>query len=137
MKFLNAEGLFYATKESAAFDLKSQEDVFLDVGEARAISTGLFIDQSNKSESQEALLILPRSGLAFKFMVTVMNSPGLVDSDYGQEIKVILVNHGKRVFEIKQGDRIAQGLVINFSRAENILVKDDARLGGFGSTGVK
>ena len=87
--------------------------------------------------------IRPRSGLAAKFGVTVLNSPGTIDSDYTGEIGVILINHGKEPFRINHGDRIAQAVittatsrgVINLNRVDEINKETDRGSGGFGSTG--
>jgi dUTP pyrophosphatase len=86
-----------------------------------------------------ALLILPRSGLAMRFNVTVANSPGLIDSDYRGEIGVLLANHSAESFTVRRGDRIAQAVLIPVTRIqwnEGETLDDTARgAGGFGSTG--
>ena len=89
--------------------------------------------------------IRPRSGLAAKKGVTVLNSPGTIDSDYTGEIKVILINHGKETFIVTKGDRIAQAVIstvtakniINLNKVKSIDKETDRGSGGFGSTGVK
>ena len=125
----------YQTKEAAGFDLHSIEDVILKPGERRLIRTGLAFEIEFGYEIQ----IRPRSGLAFKHGITVLNSPGTIDSDYRGEIKVLLINHSNEEFEIKKGDRIAQAVVVPVIQAEIIEVEelsDTARgEGGFGSTG--
>jgi dUTP pyrophosphatase len=84
--------------------------------------------------------VRPRSGLAFKYGITVLNSPGTVDSDYRGEINILLINHGERDFQIKRGDRIAQLVINRIEQAELIEVESlpisERGDGGFGSTGV-
>ena len=90
------------------------------------------------------LQVRPRSGLAAKHGVTVLNTPGTVDSDYRGEVKVILINHGKDTFVIENGERIAQGVIanvigkklVNFTKTET-LNNTERNEGGFGSTGTK
>jgi dUTP pyrophosphatase len=85
------------------------------------------------------LQVRPRSGLALKHGVTVVNSPGTVDSDYRQEVGVILINHGQSAFHVRQGDRIAQAVLKPVQQAELVEVdevEDDTGRGGFGSTGI-
>ena len=114
-------------------------DDFMD--EYGLIPTGLFFDLPENFEMQ----IRPRSGLAAKKGVTVLNSPGTIDSDYTGEIKVILINHGKETFIVTKGDRIAQAVIstvtakniINLNKVKSIDKETDRGSGGFGSTGVK
>lgn len=150
--------MFYATPYSAGFDICSAEDGVLAPGEYRLFKTGLWLgDPVNQTPPKEyaytvkftayipgdkvlltaleELQIRPRSGLAFNNGVTVLNSPGTVDSDFPNEIGVLLINHGKLPFEVKNGDRIAQGVVALVLKAKGVEVKPDARTGGFGSTG--
>ena len=131
----------YATSGASGFDLRANEDTILKAGEFKAISTGLFFELSEGYEIQ----VRPRSGLAVKNGVTVLNSPGTVDSDYRGEIKIILINHSKVDFNISKGDRIAQA-VISTVLSNNIieLIKMDSlsndterNTNGFGSTGIK
>lgn len=131
----------WETVGSAGFDLRASEYGSIKTGEYKVIPTGLFFDLPENFEMQ----IRPRSGLAAKKGVTVLNSPGTIDSDYTGEIKVILINHGKETFIVTKGDRIAQA-VISTVTAKNIIKlnkvskieKDTERgTGGFGSTGVK
>ncbi|UOD34865.1 dUTP diphosphatase [Deferribacteraceae bacterium V6Fe1] len=126
----------YATDGAAGADLKSAEDGVIKPGEVKLVKTGLFLEIPDGYEGQ----VRPRSGLALKFGVTVLNSPGTIDSDYRGEVGVILINHGKENFSYKKGDRIAQ-LVFSkvikakFETAEQI--NSTARgAGGFGHTGV-
>lgn len=101
------------------------------------IDTGLSVAVSNGYELQ----IRPRSGLAAKNNITVLNSPGTVDSDYRGPVKVILINHGAENFIINKGDRIAQGVISPVVQATIIEVDEldstERGSGGFGSTGVK
>ncbi len=99
------------------------------------VPTGLYIDES--TVSLEHVFITPRSSLAGKHKITVLNTPGLVDSDYPGEIGVIMINFGMKPFEIKEGDRIAQMVLMNHLKFDNVPVKEKIREGGFGSTGVK
>lgn len=131
----------YATLGASGFDLRANEDTILKAGEFKGISTGLFFELPVGYEIQ----VRPRSGLAFKNGVTVLNSPGTVDSDYRGEVKVILINHSKVDFNITKGDRIAQAVIgnvlaknfINLKRVDSISNDTDRGTGGFGSTGVK
>jgi dUTP pyrophosphatase len=143
MKLINksANEMFYETNDAAGFDIKSNEDGVLSPGDYKLFKTGLFLDLSAKTANEfahirDALLILPRSGLAFKHGVTVLNSPGLIDQGYPGEIGVLLINHGKVPFEVKVGDRIAQGVFTDvYVTFGDIKHKDIERAGGFGSTG--
>lgn len=127
----------YATIQSAGLDLKANisESIVLKPLQRQLIPTGLFIELPNGYEAQ----IRPRSGLAFKNGVTVLNSPGTIDADYRGEIKVLLVNISDTEFSIHDGERIAQMVIakheqINWESVANL--EDSARgLGGFGSTG--
>ena len=111
------------------------EPVVLAPGQRALIPTGLFIALPAGWEAQ----IRPRSGLAFKFGVTVLNSPGTIDADYRGEISVILINHGKTAFTVTRGMRIAQLVVAPVRTVmleEKESLDDTARgAGGFGSTG--
>jgi dUTP pyrophosphatase len=128
---------FYATAQSAGMDLCAavSETVVLAPGEYRLIKTGLFIELPIGYEAQ----IRPRSGLAFKHGVTVLNSPGTIDADYRGEIGVLLINHGKQPFEINNGERIAQMVIaahatVAWQLAET-LETTERGAGGFGHTG--
>jgi len=126
----------YATAGAAGLDIVSAEDVTIAVGGWHPVITGFGVAIPEGFEVQ----VRPRSGLAFKHGVTVLNSPGTIDSDYRGEIMVILINHGKAPFEIKRGDRIAQLVPAPVQRAaivEVVTLSETARgSGGFGSTGV-
>ena len=127
----------YETVQSAGMDLRAQLDqpVELQVGQRALIPTGLFIALPAGFEAQ----VRPRSGLAAKFGVTVLNSPGTIDADYRGEIKVLLINHGESNFIISDGDRIAQLVIASYTQAVWTPVEslDDTErgAGGFGSTG--
>ena len=128
----------YATKMSAGMDLEAavDEPVVLKAGEWKLIPTGLSIALLEGYEAQ----IRPRSGLAFKHGITVLNSPGTIDADYRGEIKVILINHGKEDFTIRRGERIAQMIIAKHSQVEweevANLDETERGAGGFGSTGT-
>ena len=125
----------YQTKEAAGFDLHSIEDVVIKPGERKLISTGLAFEIPYGYEIQ----IRPRSGLAYKHGITVLNTPGTIDSDYRGEIKVLLINHSNEDFEIKINERIAQAIIKEVIQANFIEVDElsDTERGkkGFGSTG--
>jgi len=129
---------FYATDNSAGMDLRAFLDKTKEIlpGEKTVINTGIFIELPIGYEAQ----IRPRSGLAFKNQITVLNSPGTIDSDYRGEIKVILINLSKKDFVVRSGDRIAQMVISKYEkiiwRKVETLNKSD-RTGGFGSTGIK
>jgi len=125
----------YAHFGDAGMDLYSAEDYVLKCGERKIFSTGLKIEIPEGYEVQ----IRPRSGLAAKHGITVLNTPGTLDYQYRGIIGVILINHGNADFEVKRGERIAQMVFNKFESAELIEVEelsDTARgEGGFGSTG--
>ena len=103
----------YATPQSAGLDLRARLDgpVVLQPGERRLVPTGLHIELPDGFEAQ----VRPRSGLAYKHGLTVLNSPGTIDADYRGEIGVILIHHGQEPFTLEPGERIAQ-LVVGMSR---------------------
>ncbi len=127
----------YATELSAGVDLEAavETPVTLKPGERQLIPTGLAIALPEGYEAQ----IRPRSGLAFKNGVTVLNSPGTIDADYRGEVKVILANLGTEPFTVERGMRVAQMVVAQYARvAFNVVdqLDETARgAGGFGSTG--
>lgn len=128
----------YATSGSAGADITAllDEPLVLQSGERALIPTGIALELPPHYEAQ----VRPRSGLAAKAGVTVLNSPGTIDSDYRGEITVILINHGSEPFIIKSGDRIAQLIITpvvqaSFSLADE-LDSTERGGGGFGSTGV-
>lgn len=125
----------YETPGSAAMDVRSDEEYTLKPERRTTIDTGLFIEIPEGFEMQ----IRPRSGMAAKYGITVLNSPGTIDSDFRGEIKVILYNSGQSEFEIKKGDRIAQLVLQPVTRFDWKEVSDisetERGAGGFGSTG--
>lgn len=126
----------YQSPESAGFDLHALQDYTLAAGERALIQTGLAFEFDKGFEIQ----IRPRSGLALKYGISVLNSPGTIDSDYRGEIKVLLINHSNEEFHIKAGDRIAQAVVNTIIQAEfeqTHELSDSVRgSGGFGSSGI-
>lgn len=129
----------YETVASAGMDLRanlSQQEVLKPL-ERKLIPTGLFIELPVGFEAQ----IRPRSGLAFKFGVSIVNSPGTIDADYRGEIKVLLINLSNVDFTIGDGDRIAQMVIAKHENAQWIEVNElsatDRGAGGYGHTGVK
>lgn len=137
----NAVGLqlpAYATSRSAGMDLTAALEEALEIGpgERALIPTGLSIALPDGFEAQ----IRPRSGLAIKHGLTVLNAPGTIDADYRGEIKVVLINHGKEPFTIERGMRIAQMVVERYSSVEWEIAEDledtERGKGGFGSTGT-
>jgi dUTP pyrophosphatase len=129
----------YETIASAGMDLRAfiQEPITLQPLERAIVPTGLFIALPTGFEAQ----VRPRSGLAIKKGITVLNSPGTVDADYRGEIGVILINLSSEVFVIENGERIAQMVIARHERAVWNLVQEldltDRGEGGFGSTGLK
>ena len=129
----------YETSGAAGLDLKAniEESIFLKPLERVIIKTGLFIALPQGYEAQ----VRPRSGLAAKKGITVLNSPGTVDADYRGEIGVILVNLSNDVFEVTDGERIAQLVIAKHEQAEWVEVEEldstQRGTGGFGSTGTK
>lgn len=129
----------YQTTLSAGMDLHAniETSILLNPGERVLISTGLFIELPEGHEAQ----IRPRSGLALKHGITVLNSPGTIDADYRGEIKVLLINHGQEPFVIQNGERIAQMIVAKYERIHwetaVELNSTERGAGGYGSTGIK
>lgn len=131
----------YATAGSSGFDFRANlsEPMTISIGKRGIVPTGLFFELPENFEIQ----VRPRSGLAAKNGVTVLNSPGTIDADYRGEIMVILINHGDQDFVINHGDRIAQGIIatvsakniINLARVAEISNNTERGTGGFGSTG--
>lgn len=124
-----------ATPGSAGFDIASAEEITIAPGTVQAIATGFALAIPEGFEGQ----VRPRSGLALKHGVTVLNAPGTIDADYRGEVKVILINHGSLPFRIAIGDRIAQLVISEVTTAVFELVPElDTTFrgaGGFGSTG--
>lgn len=126
----------YAHKGDAGADLYSYKDIILGPGQSKLIPTGICIAMP----SGWVGLIHPRSGLAAKYQVTVLNAPGTVDSEYRGEIQVNLINHSKNPFVINKGDRIAQIVFQRYEQADFFEVTDltvtERGDNGHGSTGV-
>ncbi len=129
----------YETIASAGMDLRANLNapVRMKPLERVLVSTGLFMEIPEGYEAQ----VRPRSGLALKKGITVLNSPGTIDADYRGEIRVILINLSTEVFEISDGDRIAQMVISSHARAQweevEVLTETTRGAGGFGHTGGK
>ncbi len=128
----------YETLHAAGMDLRADLDdtVTLKPMERKLIATGLYIELPEGFEAQ----IRPRSGLAFKHGIGIVNSPGTIDADYRGEIKVLLINFSDQVFEINTGDRIAQMVVARHEKVYweqvEILNETSRGAGGYGHTGI-
>lgn len=129
----------YATDHSAGLDLRANLEVpvVLAPGQRALIPTGLYLELPEGTEAQ----VRPRSGLAFKHGITVLNSPGTIDADYRGEVGVLLINHGPEPFAVNDGERIAQLVVARYIRVSFAEVPDlrasERGAGGFGHTGVR
>ena len=129
----------YSTIESAGMDLRAniEEPIALKPLERTIVKTGIFMELPVGFEAQ----VRPRSGLAFKKGITVLNSPGTVDADYRGEVGVILINLSAEEFVIEDGERIAQMVIAKHEQADWVKVETldetERGAGGFGSTGVK
>ena len=131
----------YQTTGSSGLDLVANLDqdtkqITIKPNKWEIIPTGITIELPDGCEAQ----IRPRSGLAYKYGVTVLNSPGTIDNDYRGEIKIILINHGHEDFIVKNGDRIAQMIISKYEQVEleeiEFLTETTRNDSGFGSTGV-
>jgi dUTP pyrophosphatase len=129
---------FYATEHASGLDISSssKSDIILQPTETKLIPTNLIIEIPVGYEGQ----IRPRSGLAIKHNIGIINSPGTIDSDYRGELKILLTNFGKRTFTIQFGDRIAQLIITKIEKAEieinSNLSKTKRDSGGFGHTDI-
>ncbi len=129
----------YATSQSAGMDLRAnlEESIKLKPLERRLVKTGIFIELPAGYEAQ----IRPRSGLAFKKGITVLNAPGTIDADYRGEVGVILVNLSNDDFILEDGERVAQIVIAKHEQPSwkevEELIETERGTGGFGSTGVK
>lgn len=132
----------YASEYAAGMDIRANlaESIVIQPGEWKPIPTGLFVELPSNCEAQ----IRPRSGLAMKHGITVLNSPGTIDPDYRGEIKVLLINHSQEPFEIQNGERIAQMVIARFQQIQWQTVDGVDELsntqrgdGGFGHSGRK
>jgi len=125
----------YETPQSAGMDVRCTEQIVMNPGERVLAKTGLYVEIPAGFEIQ----VRPRSGLALKQGVTVLNTPGTIDADYRGEIGVILINHSSTVVEFAKGERIAQLVLSRVERIEWQLTESlsgtKRGLGGFGSTG--
>ena len=131
--------LTYATTQSAGLDLRANNDepITIEPGKFKLVKTGLFIALPVGYEAQ----IRPRSGLALKKGITVLNAPGTVDADYRGEVGAILLNCGDEPFVVEKGERIAQMVIARHEQAEFDFVEEldetERGSGGYGHTGVK
>lgn len=132
----------YSTPDSAGLDLRAKLDapVVLEPGQRTLVPTGLHLALPQGFEAQ----VRPRSGLAYKHGVTVLNSPGTIDADYRGDVGVILINHGPDPFTVENGERIAQLVLARYERLEWDLIESVEQLpasvrgqGGFGHTGTR
>lgn len=126
----------YAHNDDSGMDLFSVENITLAPGDRKLVKTGIKIELPPNTEAQ----IRPRSGLAYKNGITVLNTPGTIDEGYRGEIGIILINHSKNIFEILKGMKIAQMVIIPILRPQIIETNDLSTSkrgeGGFGSTGI-
>ena len=126
----------YAHKSDAGMDVRSVADIVVPPGGRALVPTGLVMLLPPGYEAQ----VRPRSGLALKHGVTVLNTPGTIDSGYRGEVGVILANFGEAEFAVRKGDKVAQIVVAPVTQAEVVEVDEidstDRGVGGFGSTGV-
>lgn len=137
IKKLNSEAIIpqYQSQGAAGFDFHALNELVLQPGERGIIETGLAVALDIGYELQ----VRPRSGLAFKHGISIVNTPGTVDSDYRGEVKIVLINHGSEEFAVKKGERVAQGVIKEVVQAQIVEVDelDSTQRGeaGFGSTG--
>jgi dUTP pyrophosphatase len=126
-----------AHHDDAAYDLRSRVDIELEPGKATLVPTGLFLELPLGYEAQ----VRPRSGLALKSSLTLLNSPGTVDAGYRGEVGAIMFNAGKSPFQVRRGDRVAQMVVAKLPEVELLRAESLSETlrgeGGFGSTGRK
>jgi len=135
--FLDVPLPVYSTRGSSGLDIRAavKSEIILDHGEIVLVPTNLLVEIPEGYEIQ----VRPRSGLAAKYGIGILNSPGTIDSDYRGEIKIILINFGKDKFKISRGDRIAQ-MVVSRVYTAKLIETDDLEIshrgdGGFGHTG--
>jgi dUTP pyrophosphatase len=128
----------YATEGSAGMDISAavNDDLIMQPGETVLVPTGFILELPKGYEAQ----VRPRSGLAIKHSIGIMNAPGTIDSDYRGEVKIILTNFGKNPFTIHRGDRIAQMIIARYERIQwqesDSLTESVRGDGGFGHTGM-
>ncbi|MEB3342120.1 dUTP diphosphatase [Okeania sp.] len=127
---------FYAHKGDAGLDLFSIDELTINPGESQLIHTGISIELPSGTEAQ----IRPRSGLALKHQITVLNTPGTIDETYRGEIGIVLINHGKKPFQVTKGMKIAQMVIASVLsvKVEEVdkLSTTERDISGFGSTGI-
>lgn len=127
----------YAHEGDAGLDLYSVEEVIIERNESALIKTGIKIELPKQTEAQ----VRPRSGLALKHGITVLNTPGTIDEGYRGEIGIILINHGKEKFIVEKGMKVAQMVVKPVWKVEvtevNELSDTERSVGGFGSSGIR
>lgn len=139
IKKLNEDAIIpkYAHEGDAGMDLYSIEDKFIEPGETTLIHTGISIQLPKETEAQ----IRPRSGLALKHSITVLNTPGTIDEGYRGEICIILINHGNNTFKVEKHMRIAQMVIKPVLKVEVLeaatLLDSERGENGLGSTGLK
>lgn len=139
IKKINSEAIIprVAHEGDAGLDLFSVESVIIKPSESALIATGISMELPRNTEAQ----VRPRSGLALKYSVTVLNSPGTIDEGYRGEVKVILINHGKSDFVVEKFDKIAQMVIKPVYHVDVVEVEELSKSnrgdGGFGSTGKK
>ena len=128
----------YQTRQAAGVDLCAflEEEIVLNPMDRKLVGTGLYMALPEGFEA----MIRPRSGMAFKHGITVINSPGTIDADYRGEIKIALINLSKEAFTIKNGDRVAQMVINKYEQIEfkltDSLSETDRGAGGYGHTGI-
>jgi dUTP pyrophosphatase len=126
---------FKAHASDAGFDVFANEEVLIPAGESRGIATGIRMELPEWTEAQ----VRPRSGLALKHAVTVLNTPGTIDAGYRGEVKVILINHGKSDFLVEKGMKMAQMVIAPVMQIDMVEapvdLNSDRKEGGFGSSG--
>jgi dUTP pyrophosphatase len=138
VKLVNEKAILpcYAHPGDAGLDLFSIENIEIPPAESALISTGIVIELPENTEAQ----IRPRSGLALNHQITLLNTPGTIDYGYRGEIKIIMINHGKKVFIVEKGMRIAQMLIKPVLTVDVVQVEELSETrrgeGGFGSTGL-
>jgi dUTP pyrophosphatase len=132
----NAKLPEYAHPGDAGMDLFSAQELLINPGESALVATGIAIELPRGTEAQ----VRPRSGLALKHQITVLNTPGTIDEGYRGEIGVILINHGRQVFKVEEGMKIAQMVINEVIKPRLVECSDlsasERGQGGFGSTGV-
>lgn len=125
----------YGSEGAACFDLYAAEDVTIRSGDTRSVPLGFAMEIQDSHE----VIIRPRSGMSVKTGIRIANSPGTIDSDYRGEVAIILDNTGDKLYEVKIGDRIAQGKMQRVERTNFVFIHDMSPTkrgdGGFGSTG--